>query len=197
MQDELGCRPRQAACPPGQCSAATPTAHEGVKLWGNRPLYATRLCVFAIFTLHLSRTFGPSRSQPHLVSCSADACARRRRRGTKPSRRRPGGARGGSQGLHGVSAVLTPCENKSPPRPVQTGGGRRVAPSSTQLSLWVACSSSGCQVARRLPGRHSSAASPLRCRACLSCGAQRLGKPPPWCPQGGLLPEGTCWALVS
>ena len=46
---ELRCRPRQATCPPGQGNAATPTAREGVKLWGNRSLYATRLCVFAIF----------------------------------------------------------------------------------------------------------------------------------------------------
>ena len=36
---------------------------------------------------------------------------------------------------------------------------------------------SGSQVARRLPGRHSSVtASPLRCRTGLSRGAQRLGK---------------------
>ena len=70
-----------------------------------------------------------------------------------------------------------------PPRPVQTGGGRSVTPSSTQL----VSSSSGSQVARRLPGRHSSVtASPLRCRTGLSCGAQRLGEtatlvPSWWC----------------
>ena len=35
----------------------------------------------------------------------------------------------------------------------------------------------GSQVARHLPGRHSSVtASPLHCRTGLSCGAQRLGK---------------------
>ena len=39
----------RATCPPGQGSAATPKAREGVKSWGNRPLYVTRLCVFAIF----------------------------------------------------------------------------------------------------------------------------------------------------
>ena len=44
-------------------------------------------------------------------------------------------------------------------------------------SRCVACSSSGSQVARRLPGRHSSVtASALRCRTGLSCGAQRLGE---------------------
>ena len=44
-------------------------------------------------------------------------------------------------------------------------------------SHWVARSSSGSQVARRLPGRHPSVtASPLRCRTGLSRGAQRLGK---------------------
>ena len=45
------------------------------------------------------------------------------------------------------------------------------------LARWVARSSVGCRVARRLPGRHSSvAARRLRCRSGLSCGAQYLGK---------------------
>ena len=48
----------------------------------------------------------------------------------------------------------------------------------------------GGQVARRLPGRHSSvAASPLRCRTGLSVWRRASGRPPPWCPQGGLLPS--------
>ena len=36
-------------------------------------------------------------------------------------------------GLHGVLAVPTPCVHQRQPRPVQTGGGRSVTPSSTQL----------------------------------------------------------------
>ena len=45
---------------------------------------------------------------------------------------------------------------------------------------WVACSSSGSQVARRLPGRHSSvAASPLRCRTGLSVGRHCSSPPGP------------------
>ena len=52
------------------------------------------------------------------------------------------------------------------------------------------------QVARRLPGRHSSVtASPLRCRTGLLVRRRDSGRPPPWCPQGGLLPAGTCWTL--
>ena len=44
-------------------------------------------------------------------------------------------------------------------------------------ALWVARSSVGSRVARRLPGRHSSvAARPLRCRSGLSVGRSRLGK---------------------
>ena len=69
---------------------------------------------------------------------------------------------------------------------------------SLSSCLWVACSSSGSQVARRLPGRHSSVtASPLRCRTGLLAGRRGSGRPPPWCPEGGLLPVGTCWTLVS
>ena len=36
-------------------------------------------------------------------------------------------------GLHGVQAVPTPCVHGCLPRPVQTGGGRSVTPSFTQL----------------------------------------------------------------
>ena len=56
IRDGDHCWSRQAPCPGEQGSAATPTAREGVKLWGNRALYPTRLCVFAIFvrfTLHV------------------------------------------------------------------------------------------------------------------------------------------------
>ena len=54
----------------------------------------------------------------------------------------------------------------------------------------------GGQVAHRLPGRHSSVtASLLRCWTGLSVGRRGSGRPPPWCPQGGLLPAGTCWTL--
>ena len=35
--------------------------------------------------------------------------------------------------MRGVQAVPTPRVNRRPPRPVQTGGGRSVTPSSTQL----------------------------------------------------------------
>ena len=36
---------------------------------------------------------------------------------------------------------------------------------------------------------------PLRCQSGLSVGRSTSGRPPPWCPQGGLLPAGTCWTL--
>ena len=36
---------------------------------------------------------------------------------------------------------------------------------------------------------------PLRCRSGLSVGRSTSGRPPPWCPQGGLLPAGTRWTL--
>ena len=49
------------------------------------------------------------------------------------------------------------------------------------------------EIARRLPGRHSSvAASPLRCGTGLLVG-QYLGKTTTWCPQVVSLPAGTCW----
>ena len=69
----------------------------------------------------------------------------------------------------------------------------------------VARSSAGGQVARRLPGRHSSVtASPLRSRTALLVGRRGSGRPPPWCPQGGLcarrheaghVSEQTAWGL--
>ena len=56
-------------------------------------------------------------------------------------------------------------------------------PYPTICRLWVACSSVGGQVARRLPGRHSSVtASPLRCRTGLSVGRRGTGRPPPLVP---------------
>ena len=55
------------------------------------------------------------------------------------------------------------------------------------LARWVARSSVDSRIARGLPGRHSSVtASPLRCRTGLSVGRRGSGRPPPWCPQGGL-----------
>ena len=66
------------------------------------------------------------------------------------------------------------------------------------LARWVARSSVGSRVARRLPGRHSSVtASPLRCRTGLSVGRRGSGRAAPWCPQGGLLPAGTCWTRLQ
>ena len=54
-------------------------------------------------------------------------------------------------------------------------------------------SSVGSRVARRLPGRHSLVAA-SRCAAGLDfVGRSTSGRPPPWCPQGGLLPASTCW----
>ena len=54
------------------------------------------------------------------------------------------------------------------------------------------------QVARRLPGRHSSVtASPLRCRTGLSVGRRGTGRPLPWCPQVVFLPASTCWTRTS
>ena len=61
--------------------------------------------------------------------------------------------------------------NRRPPRPMQVAKARHRRPLSS--SHWVACSSSGGQVARRLPGRHSSVAA-NRCTAV--CSAQYLGK---------------------
>ena len=85
------------------------------------------------------------------------------------------------------------------PRPVTSWSATAIAwtgrllgsphPYPTMCRLWVACSSVGSRVARRLPGR------PLRCWSGLSVGRRGSGRPPPWCPQGGLLPQGTCWTL--
>ena len=62
------------------------------------------------------------------------------------------------------------------------------------LARWVARSSVGSRVARRLPGRHPLvAARPLRCWPTLSVVRRGSGRPPHWWPQGGLLPAGTCW----
>ena len=74
-------------------------------------------------------------------------------------------ARADRQGCTECGRFPTPCV----PRPVQTGGGRSVTPLfHSARRLWVACSSSGSQVARHLPGHHSSVdASPLRCRTGL------------------------------
>ena len=108
---------------------------------------------------HLSRTSEPCHSESHAVGGSADAL-RRRWRGKRPSRRRPGRARGEKQGCTERRRFPAPCVNKRLPRPVQTGGGRIVTLSSTQL---VAL------------GRSSGSQGP----------------------QGGLLPAGTCWTLVS
>ena len=48
------------------------------------------------------------------------------------------------------------------------------------LARWVARSSVGSRVARRLPGRHFLvAARPLRCRPGLSVGRRGSGRPPP------------------
>ena len=59
--------------------------------------------------------------------------------------------------------------------------------------LWVACSSSGSRVARRLPGRHSLVAA-SRCAAGLDfLWAQYLGK----AATGGLMPAGSCWTRHS
>ena len=63
---------------------------------------------------------------------------------------------------------------RSPGRAPLLGSPR---PYPTICRLWVARSSVGSRVARRLPFRHSSVtASPLRCQTGLCCGAQRLGK---------------------
>ena len=85
-------------------------------------------------------------------------------------------------------------ERRRSPGRVPSSGA--LCPYPTICRLWVACPSVGGQVARRLPGRHSSVtASPLRCRTGLSVGRRGMGRPPPWCPQGGLLPAGTRWTL--
>ena len=73
-----------------------------------------------------------------------------------------------------------------------------VARTHTLLShaRWVARSSVGSQVARRLPGRHSLvAARPLRCRSGLSVGRRGSGRPPPWCPQVVFCPQGVDTSL--
>ena len=66
-------------------------------------------------------------------------------------------------------------------------------PRNQSPSRWVACSSSGSQIARHLPGHHSwVAASPLRCQTGLSwCAVPREGRH--LVSSGGLLPAFTCW----
>ena len=65
------------------------------------------------------------------------------------------------------------------------------------LARWVARSSVGSRVAPSpswsplLGGRQ-----PLRCRSGLSVRRSTSGRPPPWCPQGGLLPAGSCWTRL-
>ena len=55
-------------------------------------------------------------------------------------------------------------------------------PYPTICRLWVARSSSGSRVARRLPGRHSLVvAGPLRCGLVFVAGRRTSGRPPPWC----------------
>ena len=75
---------------------------------------------------------------------------------------------------------------------------RSHVPTQCSCTRWVARSSVGSRVARRLPGRHSLvAARPLRCRSGLSAGRGGSGRPPPWCPQGGLLPASACLSSVG
>ena len=100
---------------------------------------------------------------------------------------------GGSASLSSPDPYHRGVRQRSPGRAPLLGSPH---PYPTICRLWVACSSSSSQVARRLPGSHSSvAASPLRCQSGLSVGRSTSGRPPPWCPQGGLLPAGTCWTL--
>ena len=93
------------------------------------------------------------------------------------ARHRGGAEARGDRGLHGAWAVPTPCVHQRPPRPVQTGGGRSVTPSSTQLVTL------GRLLLFGWSGRPSSSWSPLlggcqplRCRSGLFCSAQFLGK---------------------
>ena len=150
--------------------------------------------------LHHSRSSGPElKTRRDVLDSprSVDHCARQRR-DRKPSRRRPCRARGDRQGC-------TECR-RFPPRAYTNVYHDRRRPEVAvakhrhplSSSRWVACSSSGSQVARRLPGRHSSVAA-SRCAAGLDFVFRRStsGRPPPWCPQGGLLPAGSCWTLLS
>ena len=141
MRDgELCCRLQWATYPPGQGSAVTPTARKGKKA------LVISSCMQAVSLsrrLHSCETgYGsdlhrlmareaPTRKR---VFFAADACARRWR-GRTPPRRRPFKARG--------VAVPTPC------RPVQTGGGRRVTPSSTQFASRPLRCMTGLVVVRR------------------------------------------------
>ena len=121
-----------------------------------------------------------------------------------PSRRRPSRARGGRQGCTECRRFPLRAYNKLPPRPAQTGGGRSVTPSSTQLV------SLGRLLLFGYPGRPSSSWWSLfgdRRSAppdWTSCGAQYLGKTATRCPQLVFLPAGTrldtgelMWAPMS
>ena len=70
-------------------------------------------------------------------------------------------------------------------------------PHTAPLAPWVARSSVGSRVARRLPGRHSLvAASPLRCRTGLSSGCRRTGRPPPGVLKVVFCPQAHAWTRL-
>ena len=119
-------------------------------------------------------------SQPRVLFGNSDAFARRWR-GRKPSRSRRDWRVELTQGCKErrrfpLRAQVATYHDRCRPE-VAVAIHRRPLSSSH----WVARSSSGRQVARRLPGRHSSvAASPLRCRSGLcvrrsSSGRRYLG----------------------
>ena len=91
-------------------------------------------------TLHLSRTSG-SLVHVHLIrersprSWTASTVTDIRRGGAvSHPRSAPEGRVESTQSCTKCWAVPTPCVNQRPPRPVQTGRGRSVTPSSTQLA---------------------------------------------------------------
>ena len=101
-----------------------------------------------------SRSSEPEQRTRRDVQDCSDQQTRSRVVGEAASQRGGAEARGVHRGLQGVWAVPTPCVTKRPPRPVETGSGRSVSPSSTQLV------SLGRPLLRGKSGRPSSSWSP-------------------------------------
>ena len=118
-------------------------------------------------------------------------CALWRR--SKRSRR---GQVGDPTGLRGVGAVPTPCDNVHhdrcrPELPLRDTFGLSSVPGSP-APLRV-----GSNVVSLAPLVGGSPVNAASAKLDFLVGRVTSGRPPPWCPQGGLLPAGTRWTLLS
>ena len=145
-------------------------------------------------------TCEPSQSSPRCLASGSKSNAPRSRGGRQPSKGQDvSELRNLRRGWAGGSASLSSpaVDSWSATAIAWTGPSSQVA-SSVSHHL----PSLGRPLLHGLPGRPSSSWSPLfggrqplRCRSGLSVGRSTSGRPPPWCPQDGLLPAGTCWTL--